>query len=245
MPRRPRRPGALEAFELGIRHLHLRIHWRSERRHGRAARGLFNHLCSQISDLQLSASDVVAQTAPSSFVIAVWQFLAPLMVGASVHICDDEVIRDPALLAQEVGREGVTVLQIVPALLRSILERAPNEPALRVLSRLRWLMCCGEPLETHLLRDWFRHFPNVPVINAYGSTEVSDDVATHRLWAPTESFAGDRADRPSDRKHKLVCSGRPPPADASRSRGGALRRWHRRGPRVPRRPGTDPAPLHT
>jgi amino acid adenylation domain-containing protein len=152
-------------------------------------RGLFNHLCSQISDLQLSASDVVAQTAPQSFVIAVWQFLAPLMVGASAHICDDEVVRDPALLAQEIGREGVTVLQIVPALLRSILERRPNEPALRMLSRLRWLMCCGEPLEPDLLRDWFRHFPNVPVINAYGSTEVSDDVATHRLWAPTKSLA--------------------------------------------------------
>jgi non-ribosomal peptide synthetase component F/acyl carrier protein len=137
----------------------------------------------------LSASDVVAQTAPQSFVIAVWQFLAPLMVGASAHICDDEVVRDPALLAQEIGREGVTVLQIVPALLRSILERRPNEHALRMLSRLRWLMCCGEPLEPDLLRNWFRHFPNVPVINAYGSTEVSDDVATHRLLAPTKSLA--------------------------------------------------------
>jgi amino acid adenylation domain-containing protein len=152
-------------------------------------RGLFNHLCSQIFDLQLSASDVVAQTAPQSFVIAVWQFLSPLMVGARAHICDDEVARDPALLAQEIGREGVTVLQIVPALLRSILERPPNEHALRMLSRLRWLMCCGEPLAPDLLQDWFRHFPNVPVINAYGSTEVSDDVATHHLWAPTKSLA--------------------------------------------------------
>jgi amino acid adenylation domain-containing protein len=152
-------------------------------------RGLFNHLCSQISDLQLSASDVVAQTAPQSFVIAVWQFLAPLMVGARVHICDDEVVRDPALLAHEVGREGVTVLQIVPALLRAILERTPNKHMLRMLGRLRWLMCCGEPLPPDLLRDWFRHFPNVPVINAYGSTEVSDDVATHRLRAPAKSLA--------------------------------------------------------
>ena len=31
---------------------------------------------SQISDLRLSASDVVAQTAPQSYVISVWQFLA-------------------------------------------------------------------------------------------------------------------------------------------------------------------------
>mgnify|MGYP003693666715 CR=1 FL=1 len=30
-------------------------------------RGLLNHLLSKISDLQLSASDVIAQTAPQSF----------------------------------------------------------------------------------------------------------------------------------------------------------------------------------
>ena len=91
---------------------------------------MFNHLLSKISDLELSASDVVAQTSPQSFVISVWQFLAALMVGARVHICADEEMRDPALLMQEISREGITVLEIVPALLREILQRAPNEAAL-------------------------------------------------------------------------------------------------------------------
>ena len=59
----------------------------------------------------MSASDVVAQTSPQSFVIAVWQFLAALMVGARVHICADEEMRDPALLMQEISREGITVLR--------------------------------------------------------------------------------------------------------------------------------------
>ena len=49
------------------------------------------------------------------------------MVGARVHICADEEVRDPALLAQVIGREGVTVLQIVPSLLRAILDRMPDE----------------------------------------------------------------------------------------------------------------------
>ena len=64
-------------------------------------RGLLNHLLSKISDLGLSASDVIAQTAPQSFDISIWQFLAALMVGGRVHICADEEVRDPALLAQE------------------------------------------------------------------------------------------------------------------------------------------------
>jgi amino acid adenylation domain-containing protein len=152
-------------------------------------RGLFNHLLSKISDLELSASDVVAHTSPQSFVISVWQFLAALMVGARVHICTDEEVQDPALLMQEISHEGVTVLQIVPTLLREILQRAPYEPAFRALGRLRSLISTGETLAPDLCRDWFRHFPDVPLINAYGSTECSDDVATHRLTAPPTSLA--------------------------------------------------------
>ncbi|MDP9086071.1 MAG: amino acid adenylation domain-containing protein [Pseudomonadota bacterium] len=151
--------------------------------------GMFNHLLSKISDLELSASDVVAQTSPQSFVISVWQFLSPLMVGARVHICTDEEARDPALLMQQISREGITVLEIVPALLREIIQPCPNGAAFRALSRLRALISTGETLAPDLCRDWFRHFPSVPLINAYGATECSDDVATHRLTAPPASTA--------------------------------------------------------
>src|SRR5262249_10066401 len=142
-------------------------------------RGLFNHLLSKISDVELCASDVVAQTSPQSFVISVWQFLAPLMVGARVHICTDEQVKDPALLIREISREGVTVLQIVPTLVHAILQRVPYEPVFGALSGLRSLISTGESLPPDLCRDWFRHFPAVSLINAYGSTECSDDVATH------------------------------------------------------------------
>ena len=131
-------------------------------------RGLLNHLLSKISDLQLSASDVIAQTAPQSFDISVWQFLAALMVGGRVHICADEEVRDPTLLAQVIGREGVTVLQIVPALLRAILERMPNE-----LDRLR-----AEPTS---LADLHRRGPcsrSLPQLAPALSGRATDQ----RLW---------------------------------------------------------------
>jgi amino acid adenylation domain-containing protein len=147
--------------------------------------GLVNHLRSRVTDYELSASDVVAQTVPQSFVVAVWQSLAPLLVGARVHICTDEEVRDPALLAETIAREGLTVLSIGPTQMRAILERTPNEPGLRRLGRLRLLISTGEALAPAVLRGWFRLFPHVPVINAYGASECSDDVATHRLTAPT------------------------------------------------------------
>ncbi|MDU6748473.1 MAG: AMP-binding protein, partial [Bradyrhizobium sp.] len=49
---------------------------------------------------------------------------------------------------------------------------------------LRALIATGESLAPDLCEDWFRHFPQVPLINAYGAPECSDDVATHRMIAP-------------------------------------------------------------
>jgi amino acid adenylation domain-containing protein len=146
-------------------------------------RGLSNHLASLISELSLSRRDVIAQTAPQSFVISVWQFLAGPMVGARVHVCADAIAQDPLLLAREIVREGVTVLQIVPSLLRVILERIDEKPILQAFSRLRLLISTGEPLTADLCRAFIGHFPAVPLINAYGASECSDDVSLHRITA--------------------------------------------------------------
>lgn len=144
-------------------------------------RGLSNHLASLISELGLSASDVIAQTAPPSFVISIWQFLAGPMTGARVHVCSHAVVQDPILLAREIEREGITVIEIVPSLLRVILERMGEAPILRAFSGLRVLISTGEPLPVELCRAWFTRCPKVPLINAYGASECSDDVSLHRL----------------------------------------------------------------
>lgn len=144
-------------------------------------RGLSNHLASLISELGLSARDVIAQTAPQSFVISVWQFLAGPMAGARVHVCGNAIVQDPILLAREIEREGVTVLEIVPSLLRVILERMDEVPIQRAFAKLRLLISTGEPLPVDLCRAWFARCPKVPLINAYGASECSDDVSLHRM----------------------------------------------------------------
>jgi amino acid adenylation domain-containing protein len=144
-------------------------------------RGLSNHLASVIGELDLSPRDVIAQTAPQSFVISVWQYLAGPMAGARVHIASNETVQDPILLAREIAREGVTILEIVPSLLRVVLDRAEEEPVRRAFAGLRLLISTGEALSTDLCGAWFARFPRVPLVNAYGASECSDDVSLHRL----------------------------------------------------------------
>ncbi|WP_164105847.1 AMP-binding protein, partial [Serratia marcescens] len=86
---------------------------------------------------------------------------------------------DPILLAQEIAHRGITVLEIVPSLLRVVLDRM-EEPEVRgAFAKLRLLISTGEPLPLELCRSWFARCPRVPLINAYGASECSDDVSLH------------------------------------------------------------------
>lgn len=141
--------------------------------------GMLNHLHIKIRDAQLSATDVVAQTASQSFDISIWQCLAVLLVGGRVQIFADKVAYDPGQLLTQVQEWGVTILEIVPSILRVALDLldAPSTTCPN-LTALRWLILTGEALDTHLGRRWFTVYPAIPLLNAYGPTECSDEV-TH------------------------------------------------------------------
>jgi len=148
-------------------------------------RGMLNHLYAKVTDLGMSAGDVMAQTAPPSFVICIWQTLAPLLLGAQVDIIEDEVAKDPRRLLERVAADGVSVLQIVPSVMRLVLDDAEARGTARPqLPSLRWLVPTGEALPPDLCRRWLALYPHIPLLNAYGCSECSDDVAHHVITSP-------------------------------------------------------------
>jgi amino acid adenylation domain-containing protein len=140
--------------------------------------GMINHLFLKIDDLKLDQQSVVAQTAPQSFDIFVWQALAALLAGGSVHVVSDEQRRDPSALQLLVEREGITVLEVVPSFLRALLDL--DETTRLTWSTLKVLVVTGEALPYDLCRRWLELHADIPIVNAYGPTECSDDV-THNL----------------------------------------------------------------
>ena len=141
-------------------------------------RGMLNHLLAKVEDLGLAAADGVAQNASQSFDISVWQLLAALVAGGRVHILSDEVAHSPEALLGAVDREGITVLEVVPSLLAALLDEMEQGTAPR-MDALRWLIPTGEALPPDLCRRWLALRPEVPLVNAYGPTECSDDVTHH------------------------------------------------------------------
>jgi len=143
--------------------------------------GMLNHLYAKIDILQLGERDRVAQSASLSFDISLWQFLSPLLVGGTVCILDSATMYTPSQLYQSLHRFNISVLELVPAQIRMLLEER-QQRAVSDTVPLRWLISTGEAIPPQLCRHWLERYPNVSLINTYGATECSDDV-THEIIA--------------------------------------------------------------
>ncbi|MGK4003930.1 amino acid adenylation domain-containing protein [Sorangium sp. So ce1036] len=150
-------------------------------------RGMLNNMLSKIPRLGLAAGDVIAQTASPCFDISVWQLLTALLFGGTVDIVPDEITRDPGRLLDHIERRGIAVAEVVPAVLQGMLDAALERPAPPALGRLRWILPTGEALPAALAAAWLDRYPAVPLMNAYGPAECSDDVALHAITAPPAS----------------------------------------------------------
>ncbi|MBF0202099.1 MAG: AMP-binding protein, partial [Desulfamplus sp.] len=154
-------------------------------------KGMVNHIFAKIQDLGITENDVVAQNASQCFDISVWQFLSPLVTGGRVEIMDNDTAQDPARLITVAARGKVTILELVPSLMRVLIEQmdvtgGKGGGNLPQLTSLRWLVPTGEALPPLLCTQWFRHYPKIPILNAYGPTECSDDVAHYALHGPPQ-----------------------------------------------------------
>ncbi|MEM7350597.1 MAG: non-ribosomal peptide synthase/polyketide synthase, partial [Acidobacteriota bacterium] len=152
--------------------------------------GMLNHVWDKILRFSLTPGDTVAQTASLTFDISVWQYLSILLAGGRLEVFQDDVAHDPWSLLRAVDDRRVTILETGPTLLGLLLEECDQlgtqkPPA----APLRWLLVSGEALPPVLCRRWLAIYPHVPLLNAYGATECSDDVTHHPVYEPLPAEA--------------------------------------------------------
>lgn len=165
--------------------------------------GMINHMGAKIKDLGLTSADVIAQTASPCFDISVWQFLAALLVGGKTTIVDTATLVDPEKLIHTLTERQVSIFESVPSLITAFLEGLPSEAALSLPS-LRWMIPTGEALTVPLVRKWYKHFPQIKLLNAYGPTEASDDVTHHVVQMPETSELQIAIGKPVQNTHIYV-----------------------------------------
>ena len=136
--------------------------------------GMMNHLHEKIRTVEIKAGSRVAQTASLSFDISIWQFLAPLMCGATLVLFSDDQIFDIDLYLKRIEDQHCDVVELVPSYLETVLQALELTP--HQLGTLKYLMSTGEALPSALCNRWLSIYPRIAIINAYGPTECADDV---------------------------------------------------------------------
>ncbi|WP_441245335.1 amino acid adenylation domain-containing protein [Kitasatospora sp. McL0602] len=138
--------------------------------------GIGNRIGWVLSGPGLGADDRVLQKTALTFDAHCWEVFAPLITGGAVVLAPVGAERDPGALLRATAEYGVTVLQVVPSVLRLLVE----EPGWAGCSSLRLLFSAGEALHAELVQRVLR-LVDVEVWNTYGPTECSIDVTAHRF----------------------------------------------------------------
>lgn len=140
--------------------------------------GMLNHIKAKINDLGLSEGSLVAQNATQCFVISIWQFLAPLIVGGTTVIYPPSIVQDPHLFITSLIKDKINILEVVPSYLTAMLDYMRNHSV--SFQDLSFMIITGEKVKMDLVKDYFFICKGVPLVNAYGQTEASDDI-THYI----------------------------------------------------------------
>lgn len=127
-----------------------------------------NHMHWMNQRFPLTEEDRVLQKTSISFDASVWEFFAPLLSGACLVMAQPGIHADPLSLANTMIQEQISVLQVVPSMLRMLLE----ENRFQECTSLKRVFSGGEVLTAELKEQFFRRLPDTPLINLYGPTET-------------------------------------------------------------------------
>jgi natural product biosynthesis luciferase-like monooxygenase protein/amino acid adenylation domain-containing protein len=134
-------------------------------------RALTNFLTSMQTRPGITAADTLLAVTTLSFDIAGLELFLPLVAGARVVIASRDTALDPTLLAAELSRHAVTILQATPATWRGLLDSGwRGAPGLKALIG-------GEALPANLAAELL---PRIGELwNMYGPTETT-------IWSTIE-----------------------------------------------------------
>jgi len=147
-------------------------------------RAICNRIVWMQTCLPLTQEDRVLQKTPFSFDASIWEFYAPLLAGAQLIMAQPGGHRDSEYLIKTIIDSGITVLQLVPSLLRVLLEKREFEHC----KSLKRVFCGGEELPIDLQRSFFSRMSS-HLYNLYGPTESAIDAT---MWACKPEDTRDR-----------------------------------------------------
>ncbi|MCW5211362.1 amino acid adenylation domain-containing protein [Desulfobulbus sp. TB] len=131
---------------------------------------LFNHMHWMQCRFAFTTKDKILQKTPFSFDASVWEFYASLLTGGTLVLAKPQGHTDINYLFRLLNQKQITVLQLVPSLLKVMLKENEAVP-----NSLRYIFCGGEVFSQEIHRKYYSQIRNTGFYNLYGPTEACID----------------------------------------------------------------------
>ena len=138
-------------------------------------RSICNHMVWMQNEYEFKDNDVFLQKTPFSFDASIWEFFAPLFIGAKLVIANKDAHASPDQLIHLIKKHQITILQLVPTMLKELL----LTKGFKAIRSLRHVFSGGEALLSETIKIFFKNNPShAKLHNLYGPTETTIEVIT-------------------------------------------------------------------
>ncbi|KTC87247.1 amino acid adenylation domain-containing protein [Legionella drozanskii] len=152
-----------------------------------------NHMTWMKSAYNFTQKDIFLQKTPFSFDASVWEFFMPLWVGGTLVIAPVHAHKSPTELIELVIKNKVTILQLVPPMLREI----TLTPRFVSCTSLKQVFCGGEILLPEIIHSFYEQCASPCALhNLYGPTEATIDSLTYTCSPKDADYPINRIGKP-------------------------------------------------
>jgi amino acid adenylation domain-containing protein len=149
---------------------------------------------------KINKNDLFCQNLPAGYIISMWQFFTPLMLGAKLTIYSDDIAKNPILFFKQIKKDKISVIQTVPSFLSSYMEGLKTSSDFKTKNSIEFndlieLQLTGEKIFASTVNEFYEKNKKTKLINLYGSTETVDDSLHYEI--------------PRNRKHDKILAGCP------------------------------------
>ncbi len=149
--------------------------------------GIVNHTWTKIGVLGMTAEDSTANTFSINVIASVWQILAPLFTGGRLVVYSDEVEWDPHLQFQRAAEDGISVIEVIPPILKTYLDLLDDGSEPADLSKLRKIALTSEETKPFVVNKFHTRYKQTGLVDCYGQTENCDDILHYTIPADTNT----------------------------------------------------------
>jgi polyketide synthase PksJ len=150
--------------------------------------GVVNHTYTKIEVLGITEKDTVVNNFSINVIASVWQILSPLFMGARLVVYSEEIEWDPYGQFQRVDVDGVTVIEVIPPVLKAYLFMLEEGKEKISLDRLRKIALTSEETKPIVVNKFYSAYPSgIDLVDCYGMTECCDDVLHYTIPVDTDT----------------------------------------------------------